>query len=80
MYSRGIEWAPKKVGKISNSEIKEMKDLNIVEVYIFTFLVFLTIFFGVYPEPLLSTIDISVNNLIDAYKANLDFYLTNGQN
>ena len=57
-----------------------MKDLNIVEVYIFTFLVFLTIFFGVYPEPLLSTIDISINNLIDAYKANLDFYLTNGQN
>jgi len=31
-------------------------------------LVFLTLFFGIYPEPLFNTIDISVSNLIDNYQ------------
>jgi len=75
-------WLYKRVifGKIASSEIKEMKDLNIIEIYIFTSLVFLTIFFGVYPEPLFNTIDVSINNLIDAYKTDLNFYLTTQNN
>ena len=41
---------------------------------------FLTIFFGIYPEPLFNTIDISVSNLIDNYKTDLNFYLTQTNN
>jgi NADH-quinone oxidoreductase subunit M len=62
-------------GKIINSEIKSMKDLNRPEIFIFLSLVSLTIFFGVYPEPLFKTINISVNNLIYTYNLNLNFHL-----
>jgi len=75
-------WLYKRVifGKIASSEIKEMADLNKTEIYIFASLVFLTIFFGIYPEPLFNTIDISVSNLIDNYKTDLNFYLTQTNN
>ena len=62
-------------GKIGSSELKEMKDLNKTEIYIFASLVFLTIFFGIYPEPLFNTINISVNNLIDKYQTAINFHL-----
>jgi len=39
-----------------------------------------SIFFGIYPEPLFNTIDISVSNLIDNYKTDLNFYLTQTNN
>ena len=70
-------WLYKRVifGKMASSEIKEMTDLNRTEIYIFASLVFLTIFFGIYPEPLFNTIDISVSNLIENYQADLNFYL-----
>tara|TARA_B100001123_G_C15159575_1_gene966936 strand:+ start:3 stop:746 length:744 start_codon:yes stop_codon:yes gene_type:complete len=61
-------------GKVANSEIKKMTDLNKTEMYIFVSLVFLTLFFGVYPEPLFNTIDISVNNLIDKYQTDINFH------
>jgi len=75
-------WLYKRVifGKMASSEIKEMTDLNRVELYIFASLVFLIIFFGIYPEPLFNTIDISVSNLIDNYKTDLNFYLTQTNN
>ena len=75
-------WLYKRVifGKITNSEIKIMSDLNKTEIYIFSSLVFLTIFFGIYPEPLFNTIDISVSNLIDNYQTDLNFYLTQTNN
>jgi len=62
-------------GKISNAEIKDMKDLNNKELYIFLSLVFLIIFFGIYPEPLFSTVDQSVNNLIYNYNMDLKSHL-----
>ena len=62
-------------GRIASSEIKEMADLDKTELYIFASLVFLTLFFGFYPEPLLNTIDISINNLIENYKTDLNFHL-----
>lgn len=70
-------WLYKRVifGKMASSEIKEMADLNKTEIYVFASLVFLTLFFGIYPEPLLNTIDISVNNLIDNYQTDLNFHL-----
>ena len=75
-------WLYKRVifGKMASSEIKEMTDLNRTEIYIFASLVFLTIFFGIYPEPLFNTIDISVSNLIDNYQTDLNFYLTQTNN
>jgi NADH-quinone oxidoreductase subunit M len=75
-------WLYKRVffGKIRNKEIKKMKDLNKIELYILVSLGFLIIFFGFYPEPLLNTIDVTINNLIDNYKINLNFYLSNKTN
>ena len=75
-------WLYKRVifGKIANSEIKQMPDLNKTEIYIFVSLVFLTLFFGIYPEPLFVTIDISVSNLIDNYQEDLSFYLSQTKN
>jgi len=67
-------------GKIAGIEIKETADLNKTEIYIFASLVFLTIFFGVYPEPLFNTIDVSVSNLIDKYNTNLNFHLAQTKN
>ena len=75
-------WLYKRVifGKMANSEIKEMTDLNNSEIYIFASLVFLTIFFGVYPTPLFNTIDISISNLLQNYQTDLNFYLTQKNN
>ena len=65
---------------MANSEIKEMADLNKTEIYVFASLVFLTLFFGIYPEPLFNTIDTSVNNLIDNYQTDLNFHLVQANN
>ena len=75
-------WLYKRVifGKIASSEIKEMADLNKTELYIFASLVFLILFFGIYPEPLFNTIDISVSNLIDNYQTDLNFFLVQANN
>ena len=75
-------WLYKRVifGKMASSEIKAMTDINKTEVYIFASLVFLTLFFGIYPEPLFNTIDISVSNLIDNYQIDINFYLTQTNN
>jgi len=67
-------------GKINLSEIKEMSDLNKPETYIFASLAILIIFFGVYPEPLLNTMDVSIDNLIDKYQKNINFYLLEKNN
>ena len=62
-------------GRIANSDLKNMKDLNKTELYIFSSLVILVIFFGIYPDPLFRTVDISINNLIENYQMNLNFHL-----
>jgi NADH-quinone oxidoreductase subunit M len=61
-------------GKLTSPELKKMPDLNKIETYTFISLAFLVIFFGFYPAPLFSTIDISINNLIDNYQTTLNFY------
>ena len=75
-------WLYKRVifGKITNSEIKIMSDLNKTEIYIFSSLAFLILFFCVYPEPLFNTIDISVNNLIENYQIDINFHLAETTN
>ena len=67
-------------GRIINSEIKESKDLNKTELYIFVSLAILILFFGFYPEPLLSTADVSVNNLIEKYQVDMKYYLAELKN
>jgi len=70
-------WLYKRVifGRIANPEVKEIKDLDKTEIYIFISLTFLILFFGFYPEPLFNTIDISINNLIEKYHLDINFYL-----
>jgi len=63
-------------GKIASSDMKELKDLNRTEMYIFASLVFLTLFFGVYPDPLLDTVNISISNLIENYQMDINLHLT----
>ena len=62
-------------GKINNPEIKEIPDLDKTEIYIFASLVFLILFFGIYPVPLFNTVDVSVSHLIESYQADLSFHL-----
>ena len=67
-------------GKTSNQEIKGMVDLNKTEIYIFSSLVFLVIFLGIYPEPLFKTVNMSVDNLINNYQTNINLYLAQQSN
>ena len=71
-------WLYKRVifGRLTNLKIKIFTDLNKTELYILSSLAFLILFFGFYPEPLLNTMDISINNLIDKYQNNLEYHLT----
>ena len=67
-----ILWLYKRVifGKLENTELKKLKDINGSEFAILFTLGALVIFFGFYPEPFLDTINVSVENLINNY--NLD--------
>ena len=67
-------------GRTTSEEIKGMADLNKIEIYIFSSLIFLTLFFGFYPEPLFNTVNISINNLIDNYQADINFNLAQTNN
>jgi NADH-quinone oxidoreductase subunit M len=62
-------------GRITDQKIKEMKDINKLELYILVSLAFLIIFFGFYPEPLLDTVSTSVDRLIENYTTDLNFHL-----
>jgi NADH-quinone oxidoreductase subunit M len=66
-------WLYKRVifGKLVNLELKEMVDLNRSELFILTCLAVPTLFFGFYPEPLINTIEVSIEDLIKVYNLNL---------
>ena len=66
-------WLYKRVvfGKLVNTDLKSMIDLNKSEYFILTSLAIPTLLFGFYPEPLINTIEVSVNDLIDMYNLNL---------
>jgi len=67
-------WLYKRIifGEILKNELKKMIDLNKSEIFILSSLVFPIIFFGFYPEPLLGTIEVSIENLIEVYNDNLN--------
>ena len=66
-------WLYKRVvfGKLVNSDLKQMVDLNKSELFILSCLAVPTLFFGFYPEPLINTIEVSISNLIKVYNFNL---------
>tara|TARA_B100001996_G_scaffold318239_1_gene261753 strand:- start:523 stop:2004 length:1482 start_codon:yes stop_codon:yes gene_type:complete len=66
-------WLYKRVvfGKLINTDLKKMVDLDKSEYFILTCLAVPTLFFGFYPDPLINTIEVSVNDLIDMYNLNL---------
>ena len=66
-------WLYKRVvfGKLVNLELKEMVDLNKSELFILTSLAIPTLFFGFYPDPLINTIEVSIEDLIKIYNLNL---------
>ena len=68
-------WLYKRVifGKIINQEIKKLSDLNKSEILILSVLAFIIILFGIYPEPLLSTTEVSVKDFIEMYNHNINF-------
>ena len=62
-------WLYKRVifGKLINSELKKMIDLNKSEAFTLTCLAIPTLYFGFYPEPLINTIEVSISDLINTY-------------
>ncbi len=61
-------------GEITNTEVKKLVDLNRSEMIILVTLAFVSILFGFYPDPLLSTTSSSVGGLIDLFNTNLKIY------
>ena len=70
-------WLSKRVifGKLEKNDLKKMTDVNISEFSILFTLGALIIFFGFYPEPLLDTIRVSVDNLINNYNSEINRHL-----
>ena len=70
-------WLAKRVifGKIKNEEVKKLKELNTLESINLIRLAFTVIVFGFYPQPLMDTMQISVNNLINNYQTDLVYHL-----
>tara|TARA_B100000674_G_scaffold443148_1_gene407887 strand:+ start:2719 stop:4212 length:1494 start_codon:yes stop_codon:yes gene_type:complete len=64
-------------GEITNTEVKNMSDLNKPELIILTMLAIVSIIFGFYPDPLLSTTSTSVESLIDLFNQNIKIYTVN---
>ena len=56
---------------VLDNNVISKEDLNKSEYFILTCLAIPTLFFGFYPEPLINTIEVSVNDLINMYNANL---------
>ena len=61
-------------GEITNDEVNKLVDLNRTEMIILSVLAFVSILFGFYPEPLLSTTSASVEGLIDLFSTNIKIY------
>ena len=63
-------WLAKRVifGEIKNEEMKKLQDLKPIEFVILMPLVLATLIFGFYPEPILDTINVSVDSIIENYE------------
>ncbi len=70
-------WLYKKVifGKITNENLKSIKDINFSEGLMLSILALTVVGFGFYPEPILDTISVSTDYLIENYKQDLTYHL-----
>ena len=73
-----ILWLYKRVvfGKLENPQLKKIKDVNFSEGSILIILSFMVLFFGMYPEPLFETVNVSVDNLINNYNLEIGKEIT----
>ena len=67
-------WLYKRIvfGEIKNTEVNKLVDLKRSEMIILSVLAFVSILFGFYPDPLLSTTSASVQGLIDLFNININ--------
>ena len=72
-------WMAKRVvfGNANNVVVTKLKDINFLEATILIVLCLVSIVFGFYPEPLLNTMDISVNGIIQNHQNELTVNLIN---
>ena len=61
-------------GNLVNKDLLKIPDLDNSEKFILWSLAIPVLFFGFYPEPLINTIEVSVNDLIEMYNFNLNMY------
>ena len=75
-------WLYKRIvfGKLLNEDLKNMVDLNRSEIFILWSLAIPIIFFGFYPDPLISTTKASISNLLDMYNIKLEANLVDAIN
>ena len=73
-----ILWLYKRVvfGKLENTQLKNIKDVNLTEASILFVLSAVVIIFGFYPEPLIDTMKVSVENLINNYNLEITKKIT----
>jgi NADH-quinone oxidoreductase subunit M len=66
-------WLTKRVifGVTKNDQIKNLKDMNKSEMLMLIILALLVILFGFYPVPLMETLNVSVDNLINNYETDI---------
>ena len=74
-----ILWLYRRVifGDITNPEVNNLNDINKSETIILSFLAIVSILFGFYPDPLLSSTSTSVENLIILFENNLKTFTAN---
>ena len=73
-----ILWLYKRVvfGKLENTQLKNIKDVNLTEASILFVLSAVVLIFGFYPEPLIDTMKVSVENLINDYNLEITKKIT----
>tara|TARA_B100000586_G_scaffold255214_1_gene217121 strand:+ start:5189 stop:6685 length:1497 start_codon:yes stop_codon:yes gene_type:complete len=71
-------WLYKRVifGKLENIQLKNIKDINFSEGSILVILCITVLLFGLYPDPLIETMRVSVDNLIDNYNLEISKRIT----
>ena len=74
-------WLYKRVifGKIKNLDLKSLKDLNFSEMSILVLLAFVILVLGFYPQPILDTMSVSVDNLINNHERSIGYQIVNNK-
>ena len=66
-------------GKIKNLDLKSLKDLNFSEMSILVLLAFVILVLGFYPQPILDTMSVSVDNLINNHERSIGYQIVNNK-